>query len=109
MIETCGSVHKVVMVSVLLVAVLVLSLSELVSAQMFMDADMSDQPFIFVSKTTSSDDIVIGSPVVITSTVYNYGQSPAFDVVIADLLQDNTTRTHTVASLPYGASATLQY
>ncbi|KAK7195356.1 Translocon-associated protein beta TRAPB/CARDB [Novymonas esmeraldas] len=78
-------------------------------AQVSQEAEMNPHPVLFVSKTTSSDDIVLGSSVEIVVTVTNYGQSPAFDVQVTDLLEDGSQQTKSVASIPYGASETLRY
>ncbi|CCW68161.1 unnamed protein product [Phytomonas sp. Hart1] len=66
-------------------------------------------PLLFVSKTTSSDDLALGSSVEIVTTVYNYGQSPAFDVVITDMLENGTAKEKKVDSIPYNGSETLRY
>lgn len=90
------------------VALVAMVLAATVSmAQVPAEADTA--PLLFVSKTTSSDDIVLGSSVEIIVTVSNYGQSPAFDVVITDLLEDGEEKTMKVDSIPYGASETLRY
>lgn len=78
-------------------------------AQVAQEAEMNPQPLLFVSKTTSSDDIVLGSSVEIVVSVTNYGQSPAFEVQVSDLLGDGTLKSLSIASLPYGASETLRY
>ncbi|CCW61535.1 unnamed protein product [Phytomonas sp. EM1] len=69
----------------------------------------SIDPFIFVSKTTSCNDLALGSSVEIVTTVYNYGQSPAFDVVITDMLENGTIKEKRVDSIPYNGSETLRY
>lgn len=72
-------------------------------------ATVYTQPLIFVSKTTSSDDVALGSSVEVVVTVHNFGQSPAYDLVITDILENGTQRKKHVDSLPYGASATMRY
>lgn len=76
-------------------------------AQQGSEANLS--PLLFVSKTISSDDIVLGSSVTVTVTVTNYGQSPAFDVEVLDLLEDGKEEKQSIASLAYGASMVLRY
>ncbi|AAZ12008.1 conserved repeat domain containing protein, putative [Trypanosoma equiperdum] len=72
-------------------------------------AQPDPQPLLFVSKMISDDHVVVGNNVEFTVTVYNYGQSPAFDITITDLLPDGTTRTKQVDSLAFGESAELKY
>lgn len=79
----------------------------LVTASSVAQTDTS--PFLFVSKSVSDDYVVAGNSVEFTVTVYNYGQSPAVDVVITDLLADGTTRTKRVDMLSFGESAVLKY
>ncbi|KAG5498817.1 hypothetical protein JKF63_03106 [Porcisia hertigi] len=78
-------------------------------AEVVDETEMNTHPLLFVSKTTSSDDIVLGSSVEVVVTVTNYGQSPAFDVKVSDLLEDGSLQSKSIASLPYGASETLRY
>ncbi|KPI87022.1 hypothetical protein ABL78_3887 [Leptomonas seymouri] len=77
-------------------------------AQVVEEAEMNPHPLLFVSKTTSSDDIILGSSVEVVVTVTNLGQSPAFDVEVMDQLEEGV-KTLSIASLPYGASETLRY
>lgn len=78
-------------------------------AQVAQEAEINPHPLLFVSKTTSNDDIVLGSSVEVVVTVTNYGQSPAFDVQISDLLDDGSLQSKSIAYLPYSASETLRY
>ncbi|KAG5472917.1 hypothetical protein LSCM4_02242 [Leishmania orientalis] len=78
-------------------------------AQLVEEAEMNPHPLLFVSKTTSSDDIVLGTSVEVVVTVTNYGQSPAFDVQVSDLLEDGSLQSKSIASIPYGVSETLRY
>ncbi|CAM40463.1 conserved hypothetical protein [Leishmania braziliensis MHOM/BR/75/M2904] len=78
-------------------------------SQVTQDVEMNPHPLVFVSKTTSSDDIVLGTSLEVSVTVTNYGQSPAFDVQISDHLEDGSLQSKFIASLPYGASETLRY
>ncbi|KAG8343731.1 putative Translocon associated protein beta (TRAPB) CARDB Domain of unknown function DUF11 [Trypanosoma vivax] len=78
-----------------------------VSVSSFALAD--SQPLLIVSKTISNDFVVVGDTVEFTVTVYNYGQSPAHDVTVTDLLADGTVRTKEVGMLSYGESAELKY
>lgn len=66
-------------------------------------------PLVFVAKTTSSSDIVLGASVDVVVTVYNYGQSPAFDVVITDELEDGTKQERHFDSIPYSGAESLRY
>lgn len=77
-------------------------------AQVAEEAEINPHPVLFVSKTTSSDDIILGNSVEVVVTVTNLGQSPAFDVEVTDQLEDGV-KTLSIASLPYGASETLRY
>lgn len=77
-------------------------------AQVAEETEMNPHPMLFVSKTTSSDDIILGSSVEVVVTVTNRGQSPAFDVVVTDQLEEGA-KTLSIASLPFGASETLRY
>lgn len=69
----------------------------------------STTPLVFVSKTTSSGDIVLGGSVDIIVTVHNYGQGPAFDVVVTDELEDGTKQERRFDSIPYAGSETMRY
>lgn len=66
-------------------------------------------PLLFVSKTTSSGDLIIGASVEITVAVTNYGQSPAFDVVVSDEVEGGKKQDRTFASIPYGATEVIRY
>ncbi|KEG14431.1 translocon-associated protein subunit beta [Trypanosoma grayi] len=74
-----------------------------------LQAQSDTLPFLFVSKSVSDDYVVVGNTVEFTVTVYNYGQSPAADVTITDVLVDGTTRTKRVDMLSFGESAVLKY
>lgn len=93
---------------VLLSLCLVVLVATTCLAQVAEEAEMNPHPVLFVSKTTSSDDIILGSSVEVVVTVTNLGQSPAFDVEVTDQLEEGT-KTLSIASLPYGASETLRY
>ncbi|EKF37733.1 hypothetical protein MOQ_002063 [Trypanosoma cruzi marinkellei] len=72
-------------------------------------AQLDTMPFLFVSKSVSDEYVVAGNNVEFTVTVYNYGQSPAMDVTITDILVDGTTRTKRVDMLSFGENAVLKY
>lgn len=95
--------------AVVLAALGVVVLSVFSNAQSNLEVDMFLQPLLFVSKTLSSVDVKVGERVEATVTVSNYGQSPAFDVIVKDISGNNTMHTLTEETLPYGASITLRY
>ncbi|ESL09543.1 hypothetical protein TRSC58_02734 [Trypanosoma rangeli SC58] len=73
------------------------------------EAQSDALPFLFVSKSVSDDYVVADSSVEVTVSVHNYGQSPAVNVTITDLLLDGTTRTKRVDILSFGETAVLKY
>ncbi|EPY27902.1 translocon-associated protein subunit beta [Strigomonas culicis] len=69
----------------------------------------STDPLLLVSKRTSSDDIVLGAEVEVVVEVRNLGQSPAFDVVLEELLVDGTEKKEEAEMLAPSAAIELRY
>ncbi|CAD2217943.1 translocon-associated protein subunit beta [Angomonas deanei] len=66
-------------------------------------------PFLIVSKHTSSDDIVLGTSFDVVVEVTNQGQSPAYEVEVVDVLEDGTKKTIRAEVLPFGKPVVLRY
>ncbi|ORC90743.1 translocon-associated protein subunit beta [Trypanosoma theileri] len=91
----------------LIVVATLLSVLAVVSSAQSVPSD--SHPLLFVSKSVSDDYVVVGNNVEFTVTVYNYGQSPAADVTITDVLVDGSVRTKHIDMLSFGESAVLKY
>lgn len=73
-------------------------------------AEKSADPYIVVTKTVSSGDVIIGTPVTVTVTANNIGHQPAYNVELTDVHPlGGEAPTKSAEKLASGENITISY